>query len=239
MTANTETTVRQIVMENPHATQVFEAFHIDYCCGGDKPLGEACKKAGVDAEIVLGLLHQSSGQEAGSAPAGAAGNEPWSQAPLSELTRYIVERHHSFVRAETPRLERMLEKVGNRHGAVHPELIEIAEIFGALSEELSAHMLKEERILFPYIEALDGGTRPQACFGSVMGPISVMVAEHEAAGRLLARMRELSSGFAPPEDSCTAYRALYQGLEEFERDLHQHIHLENNILFPRAEKIAN
>ena len=228
-----QSTVREIVIENPAAARVFEGFGIDYCCGGKRPLSEACKSAGVDTEAVLNLLNGTENSE-GSAPAPL---ENWSTASLSALTRHIVEHHHTFVRTETRRLVGLFGKVVSRHGAAHPELAKMYEILTALHDDLAVHMLKEERILFPYVDALDAGEAPEACFDSVLGPISVLTAEHETDGRRLAQMRELSSGYTVPENACPTYRALYHGLQELERDLHQHIHLENNILFPRAAEL--
>jgi regulator of cell morphogenesis and NO signaling len=133
----------------------------------------------------------------------------------------------------------MFEKVVSRHGEDHPELVSIRDLFGALTQELFAHMLKEEHVLFPYLEQMEaavarGETPPSAIFGSVEMPISRMLADHDDAGELLAKIRVLSSGYRAPDSACPTYRALYQGLEEFERDLHHHVYLENNILFPRV-----
>ena len=163
----------------------------------------------------------------------------WAGASAAELIGHIVGRHHNYVRSESPRLVMMLEKVVSRHGQEHPELASIRDLFGALTQELSAHMLKEENILFPYFEQMEsaasrGAAAPPAVFSSVETPISRMLADHDDAGELLAEMRGLSSGYRVPDSACPTYRALYHGLEEFERDLHHHVHLENNILFPRA-----
>ena len=163
----------------------------------------------------------------------------WAGASAGELIGHIVGRHHSYVRSESPRLITMFDKVVSRHGQDHPELASIRDLFSALTQELFAHMLKEENILFPYLEKMEaavtrGEIPPPAVFGSVEMPISRMLADHDDAGELLAKMRVLSSGYRVPDSACPTYRALYHGLEEFERDLHQHVHLENNILFPRA-----
>ncbi|MFZ0339698.1 MAG: hemerythrin domain-containing protein [Terracidiphilus sp.] len=152
---------------------------------------------------------------------------------------HIVGRHHNYVRSEGPLLVIMLEKVVSRHGQEHPELASIRDLFCALTQELSAHMLKEENILFPYLEQMEsavsrGAAPPLAVFRSLEMPISRMLADHDDAGELLAEMRRLSSGYRVPDSACPTYRALYHGLEEFEHDLHHHVHLENNILFPRA-----
>ena len=233
MNNNPDRTIGEIVTENAGSARIFESLGIDYCCGGQRTLRDACTRAGASLDEVLNLLAK-------------AGHDPktpetasWIKAPLGTLTAHIVEKHHAFVRRETPRLESLLAKVVSKHGPAHAELGQIQELFSATSQELATHMLKEEHILFPYIEQMEaaGGQReefPAACFGSVQGPIANMIADHEDAGELLSRMRQLSGGYVAPDGACPSYQALYRGLDDFERDLHQHIHLENNILFPRA-----
>ncbi|MGZ6057454.1 MAG: iron-sulfur cluster repair di-iron protein [Isosphaeraceae bacterium] len=232
MTPDLDQTVREIAIEHPATVRVFESLGIDYCCGGKRTLKDACERAGVPVERTLDLLAQIEEHT----PSEAAN---WAGASAQELIRHIVGRHHSYVRSETPCLTTMFDKVVSRHGQDHPELASIRDLFSALTQELFAHMLKEENVLFPYLEKLDaavtrGEIPPPAVFGSVELPISRMLADHDDAGELLAKMRVLSSGYSAPESACPTYRALYHGLEEFERDLHQHVHLENNILFPRA-----
>jgi regulator of cell morphogenesis and NO signaling len=222
MTSTTERTVRQIVLENPAAARVFESLGIDYCCGGNHPLPGACARAGVSLdEAVLKL-------EALAAEPADSEDQSWADASLAELTAHIVNRHHAYVRAETPRLEALLAKVISKHGERHPELRAIGELFGILTRDLASHMQKEELILFPHL-----GERDAAA------PIAVMLSEHDAAGALTARIRSLSANYQPPAAACPTYRALLQGLQEFERDLHTHVHLENNVLFPRALKMES
>jgi regulator of cell morphogenesis and NO signaling len=158
---------------------------------------------------------------------------------LDFLTWHIIDAHHSYVRRATMQIDHWLEKVVTKHGDRHPEVREIGTIFAALSRELSAHMMKEEHVLFTYIDDLvdtERKRRPAAVppFGSVENPIQQMMAEHDGAGQWMAQIRTLSGGYEPPADACPTFRGLYHGLAEFERDLHQHVHLENNILFPRA-----
>jgi len=227
-----EKTVREIAIENPASVRVFEKLGIDYCCGGRKPLAQACAEAGVSTDRALDLL-------ANATPADAASELEWKAMRLSTLTSHIVARHHDLARREMPRIEALAHKVKSRHGNAHPELNEIEELFLSLAQELSTHMMKEEQMLFPYIESIEAAERggkaaPIMPFGSVARPIAVMTADHDDAGALLARMRELSSGYAIPDGACPTYRAFYNALEEFERDMHHHVHLENNILFPRA-----
>ncbi len=233
MTTVTEKTIREIAIENPSSIRVFETLGIDYCCGGRKSLSDACAHTGHEMSRVLDLLAEA---ERGSQARDA---QDWTGEPLAALIAHIVEKHHGFVRRESARLEPLLAKVAGKHGPLHPEVASIGQLFLAMSQELSTHMMKEERILFPYIEQMEqaaaaGARRPQSCFGSVEQPIANMVAEHEDAGELLSRIRHLSGGFAPPAGACPTFVAVYKGLEDFERDLHRHVHLENNILFPRA-----
>lgn len=232
----TEQTVREIALENPASVRVFESLGIDYCCGGKRTLREACQAAKVPEERALALL-------AALENAGQKESSDWREAPLPELTAHVVHRHHEFVRREAPRLIALAEKVSNRHGKAHPELVVIKETFAGLVKELSTHMLKEEQVLFPYLNSMDaaveaGQPAPPAFFGSVRNPIAHMLADHDDAGAALARISGLSGGYQAPADACPSYRALYHGLAEFERDLHQHIHLENNIVFPRALKVV-
>jgi regulator of cell morphogenesis and NO signaling len=163
----------------------------------------------------------------------------WSREPLSELIDHIVKTHHAFVRQELPRIEALLTKVLSKHGTGHPELSGVDTIFAALQQELNMHLMKEEQILFPYIVRLEeakiaGEPVPPAMFGSVQHPISMMEQEHDGAGEAFRRMHELTDNFAVPASACMSYQELYRALPAFEADLHQHIHLENNILHPRA-----
>jgi regulator of cell morphogenesis and NO signaling len=223
-------TLRSIALEEPATIRVFESFHLDYCCGGNRPLAEACAEKGLDVETVLAALTGSVGQEAAAAD--------FSQATPVALIRHIVSTHHAYVRAELPRLLPMAGKAAAKHGPNHPELIQVEKQLQQLAGELLAHLDKEEIILFPHIEALaamrDGGAAPHACFPTVESPIQAMVHEHEAAGALLEQMRAGTKGFQPPVDTCPTVAGLYHGLDDFERDLHRHVHLENNLLFPRA-----
>jgi regulator of cell morphogenesis and NO signaling len=227
-------TVREIAVENPAATRAFEKLKIDYCCGGHLTLEEACRNAGVEVGQVGELLENSSAT--GEADAAEI---DFTKMSLSALGDYIVRKHHTFTREETERITALLEKVCSVHGANHGELFEIQRIFGALRLEIENHLLKEERMLFPYIALMEsslnfGQPVPPAPFGSTRNPVKVMTLEHDAAGEHLREIRNLSRNFAVPSDACTTYKTLYAALEEFETDLHRHIHLENNILFPKA-----
>ena len=237
MTITSTKTVREIAVELPGATRVFEKLGIDYCCGGGKALEEACLGAGVSVEKAVDLL-----EDTGGAAVGANGTRDWNQAPLSDLASYIVTRHHGFTREELPRLSQLLAKVCSVHGENHPELRKLQVTFQGLQDELTGHMFKEEHILFPYIETLEttvarGEPAPTPFFGTVRNPVRIMMQEHDDAGQALRGLREASSNYKVPADGCISFRTLYQALEEFEKDLHQHIHLENNILFPRAAEL--
>lgn len=220
-----EQIVREIAVANPAAIRVFESLGIDYCCGGNLSLRAACAKAKVPVDDAVARLEKCEPRPESAVP---------DDAPMGVLTHHIVERHHAFVRREAPRIQTMLAKVCEKHGRTHAELSEVKSLFTALDEELASHMLKEEQILFPYIEALDGPMEPAACFASVESPIAVMLAEHENAGAILSNLRALTNGYKTPDGACPTFQGLYRALDEFERDLHWHVHLENNILFPRA-----
>ena len=225
-------TVRELAIEIPNATRTFEKLGIDYCCGGSKSLSDACLHAHVELDEVLTELAR--GGVKSSVEPTDLGNET-----LGQLIEHIVGTHHTYVKQELPRLQQLLHKVVSVHGKAHPELGRIREVFQGMAEELTSHMMKEEHILFPYIVALEDAVkdrRPRArpAFGTVSNPIHMMELEHDSAGAALREIATLSSKYEPPEGACFSYRTLYTALKEFEADLHQHVHLENNLLFPRA-----
>jgi len=221
-------TVRELVVELPNAARVFEKLGIDYCCGGHKSLDEACAEAGLGVDEVARSL-----AEAGTYT--TASSRDWNTAPLGELVDHIVHHHHTYVKSESPRLQARLTKVVGVHGANHPELSRMQAAFGELAAELAVHLMKEEQILFPYLKQMGTGAGcGPSCFGTVKNPIRVMMMEHDGAGEKLRQMRQATNNYTLPGDACSSYVALFQALQEFEQDLHQHIHLENNILFPRA-----
>lgn len=221
-------TVGEIVAENPSQARVFQSFAIDFCCQGGRTLREACTLKGISLVSVIEQL------EAANAVPTAPENNPALLPPV-ELIQHIVDKHHAYMRAELPRIHAMSERVANVHGGHTPSLVEVFQVFCAMAEELDGHMMKEEQILFPAIQALYAGSP------GVMpldGPVACMLQEHDEAGQALARMRELTHGFTPPPDACNTYRALFAGLAELEEDLHRHIHLENAVLFPQALAMA-
>ena len=234
MTLNTTKTVRELALEVPNATRVFERLRIDYCCGGGRNIAEACQSVGVRLDELSRLLDEAS--------AVSDDTRDFSAGPLSDLIRHILDTHHVYTREESSRIRALLEKVCTKHGGNHPELQEVRALFLKLDADLQPHLFKEEQILFPYILRLEaareaGGRRPFAPFGTVNNPVRMMMFEHDTAGDLLREIRAAANGFQAPDDACMSFRTLYQALEDFEKDLHQHIHLENNVLFPRAVEL--
>lgn len=227
--ARQDVTVAEIAANSLAAVRVFEKYGIDYCCGGKRPLAEVCRKNGEDPEKILA--------EVEAALAGFEGTQrDWNTAPLRELTRHIVSVHHAYLWNELPAIQARLDKVyrvyNQRYG---PSLIGLPEAYADLRSELELHMRKEERILFPAIEAAEA-SHTAAPF--LAAPIHVMEAEHESAGLALGRIREITQDFTVPEYGCVTYQALMRSLAELEQDLHLHIHLENNILFPRTQQLS-
>ncbi|HEX6791789.1 MAG TPA: iron-sulfur cluster repair di-iron protein [Candidatus Krumholzibacteria bacterium] len=220
MTINTQSTVGTVAAEYPLATRVFARHDIDYCCGGGRPLGEVCAKKGLDAQNVIAEIEK----EIASTPFAP---QRWDTAPLNDVIDHILAAYHRPQLEEIRRLEGMVRKVVSVHGDKDPaRLNELQRVYLALEDELLDHFAKEEQILFPMIRRGQGATAD--------GPVAVMLQEHDDAGAALRSLRELTDGYQPPAEACTTWRALYHGLAVFEEQLHQHIHIENNILFPRA-----
>lgn len=230
--AAAERSLGELVQEDGRAARVFERFGLDFCCNGRRTLREAADTQHVPLDEIIGALADL------GRPA-ATDTEPDEWRDLRVLVSHIVGQHHSYVRSVSPAVIAWLDRLVERHGNRHPELEAIRQTFGELAAELAMHMKKEENVLFPYITFLaagnpDGARMPAGAFGTVLHPIQVMEADHAYAGELSDRLRTLSGGFVAPPDACTTYRLCYAELERFERDLHRHIHLENNVLFPRA-----
>ncbi len=229
-----EKTVRELALENPAATRVFEKLGIDYCCGGNKSLAEACRAAKLNTNQVLDSLEMA--EESARA---VQEEHNWQTEGLADLIAHIKTTHHKYTREEIARLGPLFDKVCSVHGKNHPELLQIRGIFQGLAQELTTHLMKEEMVLFPYVVRMEEATIEKvptvpAPFGTVQNPVSMMEQEHDSAGNALRGMREVSNGYSAPADACVSYQTLYKALAAFETDLHQHIHLENNILFPRA-----
>lgn len=227
--------VRQIVTENPDIIPVFQRYGIDFCCGGEKALTDACADAKVPPTMVLAAYADRQKLEVARTE-----TRDWNAEPLTSLIDHICKTHHIVVRNESARIERLLSKVPEKHGEKHPELFEVREVFQALAAELAVHLMKEEQILFPYIVRLEEAqvagepAPPSSCFGSVENPIRMMEFEHSSAGEALRELRSITNGYQAPEDACDGFRSLYAALADFEKDLHMHIHKENNLLHPRA-----
>ena len=224
-----------IVTADVRTAAVFDRVGLDYCCHGHHTLEEAAAERGLPIPDLLADL-EALGPLSPQDQAAAV----WTD--LDALTRHIVSRHHHYVREITPVFHGWFDKLAARHGARHPELTEVQATFKRLAEDLATHMVKEENILFPFIDALAaanraGGRLPSGPFGTILNPIRMMEEDHRQAGDDLAHLRTLTNGYLPPPDACTTYRLCYEELARFESDLHRHVHLENNVLFPRALEI--
>lgn len=221
-------TVGDIVVRQPALAAVFEEAGIDYCCGGKNTLEEACRKQGINAQSFLAALAKTAFQVEYPIVNAAAMS-------LTALADHIEQTHHAYLRSELPRLDAMTGKVASVHGENEPRLWQVRETFVALYEELSSHMMKEERILFPMVREIEASTTaPMFHCGSLANPIRQIESEHEQAGSALETLRELTDGYTPPAWACNTYRAMLEALVRLERDMHQHVHKENNVLFPRA-----
>jgi regulator of cell morphogenesis and NO signaling len=233
MSFGSEVLVAEIATLHPATIRVFEQYGIDFCCGGKRPLGAACAERNVNVDEVARDLEAA---VQGPPPS----TRRWDEAPLDELVDHVLVRYHRPLDGDLPRLTRMMEKVVSVHGARHPGLRLVLRTLAALVADLGPHMMKEEQVLFPYIRRMEEARRQgRSLLGGrfVASPIRVMEIEHEAVGGLLASLREETDGYAPPDDACNTYRGLFHGLAELEHDLHEHIHLENNVLFPRAARL--
>ncbi len=222
-------TIAELAIANPNAIPALEKLGIDYCCGGTATVAEACRRAGVDPGQLASIIGTD------QRPSGRA----WENEPLTDLIRFILDTHHVYTREAIASLHPLASKVRGRHGEAHPETRSVESLVHRLADDLTPHLQKEEQILFPYIAELEragqlGTAPPPSRFGSVRNPIRMMMMEHDTAGGLLRELRTVTSGYALPADACTSFQALYAGLVKLEEDLHRHIHLENNILFPRA-----
>lgn len=226
-------TVGEIVATDFRTAAVFERFGVDFCCGGRRLVAEACRAAAADPAAVRQAL-------AALPPPDADDEGDVTRWPLDRVVDHIVATHHAYVRSTIPGIARHLAKLVEVHGARHPELARVATAFDDLGRDLLQHLLKEERVLFPYIRELvarDCGVNPSSPFGTVENPIRAMEREHREAGDEMRLIRELTHGYVPPADACATYRVAFDELAAFERDLHRHVHLENNVLFPKAVEV--
>lgn len=232
----TDETLGQLAAKDLRKAQIFKKYGLDFCCGGKKTVKEACREKGLDVTKIEKELQQADKLTTGSTP---LPYNDWSPAFLSD---FIVNTHHSYVRKNLPDILAYADKVSKVHGSRHPELLEVCKLVDEVHSEMMAHMVKEEKVLFPYIHELVAARDKSESLhakelGTVKQPIQLMEMEHEVVGEHLAKIRELTNNFTLPEDACTSFSLLYRMLDEFEDDLHLHVHLENNILFPKAIEI--
>ncbi len=232
MVINSESIIGEIVAQNYKAASIFKAHRIDFCCNGNRSIATASKEKNIDESLILKELSEVLAKK-------EEADIDFQSWPIDLLADYIKKKHHRYVVAKIAEITPYLKRVANVHGDNHPELLEIRELFGQTAEELTSHMQKEENVLFPYIiEMVDKKSRGEKLikppFGSIENPINAMHIEHDNEGVRFRKISELSNNYETPEDGCNTYRVTYSLLEEFENDLHRHIHLENNILFPAA-----
>ncbi len=228
MNISKDNIIGEIVANDYRAASVFKSHNIDFCCKGNRSIAEVCEKENVDSGTLLAELHQATLSDNQS----AIDFQAWD---MDLLVDYIEKKHHRYVQHKIPELKAYLHKLVQVHGQVHPELQEIEELFAASAHELLLHMQKEEKILFPFIrQMVDSPGVSQPAFGTVQNPIQMMMHEHDNEGNRFRKIAALSDNYTPPADACSTYKVAFALLSEFEEDLHLHIHLENNILFPRA-----
>ena len=225
--------VGQLVAQDPQRPCIFEQYGIDYCCDGKKPLRQVLSELNLSADEVIQKLTNLSAKKPDML------ETDWNKASLKELTNHIVEVYHEQLRSELPILAKQIDKVARVHGRNHPEIIEVETIFKTFKEELELHMQKEELILFPGIVKVEAGQQTSfGCGGSIDHPIDMMTQEHENAAEALEKFRILTGNYSPPEDACDTYKVMLHSLANLELVMHEHVHKENNILFPRALSMA-
>lgn len=235
--SESEPTIGELVAKDFRKAEIFKKFNLDFCCGGKKTIAQACNDKKVDIMEIENELNKIDTQ-------GDQTSHKFDEWELDFLVDYILNTHHKYVKNAIPILLDYTSKVAKVHGKEHPEVIEIADKFYVAAEELNGHMCKEEQILFPYIKQLvsansNKSTIPGSVFETIKNPINMMEHEHDLVGDIFKTIRELSNNYTPPEDGCTTYKVSFLKLKEFEEDLHQHIHLENNILFPKSIKLES
>ena len=231
-----ERTVGELAADVPVSIRIFEAWKIDYCCGGLTPLPDACAAAGKSVDEFIRALEM-----AAVVPDNV--NRDWAKESLAGIAAHICEAYHRYTREELETLRPLAEKVFGVHGSRHDELAVVLATVHDLSNDMLPHMLKEEQVLFPYVEQLEeacesGAAAPTPFFGTVKNPVRMMMLEHDRVGELLARLRNVTGGYMVPQDACFSYRELYRRLAEFEARTHEHVHIENNVYFPRAIAMA-
>lgn len=236
MSTIAEQTLASIVSSNHQAVPVLEKYHLDFCCKGKRTLADACTEKGLPVETIAEELENRMKAEQGKIL-------PFGSMTAEQLISYILIHHHFYVKQSMPTILTHLEKVAMKHGERFPYMTEVLYLFRSIHEEMTMHMHKEEVILFPRIKEIEAvsSIKQKRNFteGYIAGPIQVMETEHDHAGELLYRIRELTNGYTAPADACTTFKVSLAELKEFEEDLHRHVHLENNLLFPLAEKMLS
>lgn len=236
MTIDPQTPVADLVSAQPGYARIFEELDIDYCCGGDRPLTEACTKQGLEPVTVVRMLSAHSAAQSAPDVDGTPSTD-WTEAPLTDLIHHIEQTHHTYLRGELPRLDGLLTKVTRVHGHDQPWLRTAKRTFDDLATDLYAHMEKEETVVFPYIQTLEceGAVPPPDDLGA--DPVALMEDEHDEAGNALKKLQALSNDFSVPPEACGTLRATINGMRLLQKDTFQHVHKENNILFRRARAL--
>lgn len=227
-------TLATIVAQNHQTVPVLEKYHLDFCCKGKRTLSDACSEKGLSVEALLAELETATGST-------IKNQLPFNEMDEQQLISYILIHHHFYVKQSMPTILSHVQKVATKHGSRYPYMINVLALFSSVMEEMTLHMQKEEMILFPRIKEVgqlyNSSHKTGLAEGYISGPVNVMEQEHEHAGEALYEIRQLTGNYTPPEDACTTFKVALAELKEFEEDLHKHVHLENNLLFPLAEKM--
>lgn len=235
MTNFAEQTLATIVTQHHQAVPVLEKYNLDFCCKGKRTLAEACKEKGLSIETIAAELQQFAAVE-------ERVQMPFKLMNAEQLISYILIHHHFYVKQSMPTIMAHLEKVAFKHGDRFPYMIKVFQLFGEIKEEMTAHMQKEEELLFPRIKEVEkrfsSNLKTKFTEGFISMPVNVMEQEHDHAGTILYTIRQLTNNYTPPQDACTTFKVSLAELKEFEEDLHRHVHLENNLLFPMAERMV-
>ncbi|MGG9971109.1 iron-sulfur cluster repair di-iron protein [Ferruginibacter sp. SUN002] len=234
MTNISEQTLASIVTQNHQVVPILEKHHLDFCCKGKRTLAEACTEKGVSVEELINELENVAETENNN-------RLPFNQMTAEQLISYILIHHHFYVKQSMLTILPHLQKVATKHGDRFPYMVKVFQLFTVINEEMTLHMQKEEMVLFPRIKEIENllnEKRKLKISGNyISAPVNSMEQEHDHAGEILYEIRNLTSNYTPPADACTTFKVTLAELKEFEEDLHKHVHLENNILFPLAERL--
>jgi regulator of cell morphogenesis and NO signaling len=228
-------TLANIVTQHHQAVPILEKYNLDFCCKGKRTLSDACAEKGISIEALLADIE-------GATAAINKNQMPFTEMDEQQLISYILIHHHFYVKQSMPAILSHLEKVATKHGDRFPYMIKVLQLFTAIKEEMTLHMQKEEAVLFPRIKGIGqifhNGQNTNLAAGYISAPVNMMEMEHEHAGEILYEIRQLTGNYTAPADACTTFKVVLAELKEFEEDLHKHVHLENNLLFPLAEKMV-